>query len=149
DRLSRLVEQLLTLGAPVKPVLAPINVHKIIGEVRALMKTELDAKHIGVRLDIDTSLPDVLGEEAQLTHVFLNLIKNAIEAMPENGMLTITTRMETDFHILRRAAACAEDETTAAGDAEGAMADSGAPAGRALGKFLRVEVADTGPGFAD
>ncbi len=148
DRLSRLVEQLLTLGAPGPPALTPINVHKIIDEVRALMRTEIDAKHIAVRLDIDTSLPDVRGEEAQLTHVFLNLVKNAIEAMPEHGMLTITTRMETDFHILRRAAARAEahaaeerGDTTAAPDR--------AASGRALGKFLRVEVADTGPGLPE
>jgi two-component system, NtrC family, nitrogen regulation sensor histidine kinase GlnL len=121
DRLSRLVEQLLTLGAPPAPEPVPFNVHKVIHEVLALMATELDAKHVAVRLEIDPSLPDARGDEAQLTHVFLNLVKNALEAMPEQGGLTITTRMETDFHILRHA--------------------------RGPGKFLRVEVADTGPGF--
>jgi len=128
DRLSRLVEQLLTLGAP--PALAhqPLNVHKVIHEVLALMQSELSAKRLVVRLQIDPSLPDVRGDETQLTHVFLNLVKNAMEAMPENGTLTITTRMETDFHILWRAAR---------GGAGG------------LGKFLRVEFADTGPGFPD
>ena len=128
DRLTRLVEQLLTLGAP--PTLAhhALNVHKVIHEVLALMESELSAKRIVVRLQIDPSLPDVRGDEAQLTHVFLNLVKNAMEAMPEKGALTITTRMETDFHILWRAV-------------------RGGAAG--LGKFLRVEFADTGPGFPD
>jgi two-component system nitrogen regulation sensor histidine kinase GlnL len=121
DRLSRLVEQLLTLGAPPAPDPQPLNVHKIIHEVLVLMATELQAKHIAVRLEFDPSLPEVRGDEAHLTHVFLNLVKNALEATPESGTLTITTRMETDFHILRRA--------------------------HGLGKFLRVEIADTGPGF--
>jgi len=121
DRLSRLVEQLLTLGAPVAPNPQPLNVHKILHEILALMETELRAKAITVRLQIDPSLPDVRGEEAQLAHVFLNLVKNALEAMPEHGTLTITTRMETDFHILRRSVGS--------------------------GKFLRIEFADTGPGF--
>jgi two-component system, NtrC family, nitrogen regulation sensor histidine kinase GlnL len=138
DRLSRLVEQLLTLGAPVAPALESINVHKIIHEVRALMATEFAAKHIAVRLEIDPSLPDVRGEEALLTHVFLNLVKNALEAMPEHGMLTITTRMETDFHILRRA-----DGGRGAGHPEAPSDGDGS------GKFLRVEVADTGPGFPE
>src|SRR5262249_4723822 len=89
----------------------------------ALMATELHAKHITVRLQIDPSLPEVRGDEAQLTHVVLNLVKNAMEAMPDSGALTITTRMETDFHILRQA--------------------SGS------GKFMRLEVADSGPGFPD
>jgi len=121
DRLSQLVEQLLTLGAPAKPDLVPLNIHKVIHEVLALMGVELAAKHLTVRLELDPSLPDVRAEEAQLTHVFLNLVKNAMEAMTEPGVLIIKTRMETDFHILRRA-----DGT---------------------GKFLRVEVADSGPGF--
>jgi two-component system, NtrC family, nitrogen regulation sensor histidine kinase GlnL len=125
DRLSRLVEQLLTLGAPPTPELVPLNVHKVIREVLTLMSAELSAKNIAVRLQIDPSLPDVRAEEAQLHHVFLNLVKNALEALPDRGALTITTRMETDFHILRR----------------------GGPA--AAGKFLRVEVADNGPGFPE
>lgn len=122
DRLSRLVEQLLTLGAPPTPEALPLNVHKIIHEVVAILGPELTAKSITVKLLIDPSLPDTRGDEAQLTHVFLNLVKNALEAMPEGGALTITTRMETDFHILRSAN---------------------------QGKFLRVEVADTGPGFPE
>ncbi len=127
DRLSRLVEQLLTFGAPPAPDQSPINVHKVIHEVLTLMATELSAKQIATRLQIDPSLPETRGDEAQLTHVFLNLIKNAAEAMPQQGTLTITTRMETDFHILRRSS----------------RDGSGKP-----GQYLRVEVADTGPGFA-
>jgi two-component system nitrogen regulation sensor histidine kinase GlnL len=128
DRLTRFVEQLLTLGAPAAPTHQALNVHKIIHEVLALMQSELSAKNIIVRLQIDPSLPDVRGDEAELTHVFLNLVKNAMEAMSESGALTITTRMETDFHILWRAV-------------RGGAAGSG--------KFLRVEVADTGPGFPE
>jgi two-component system nitrogen regulation sensor histidine kinase GlnL len=128
DRLTRFVEQLLTLGTPPAPIHQALNVHKVIHEVLALLQSELSAKAIVVRLQIDPSLPDVQGDDAQLTHVFLNLVKNAMEAMPEKGTLTITTRMETDFHILWRAA-------------RGGAAGSG--------KFLRVEVADTGPGFPD
>jgi two-component system, NtrC family, nitrogen regulation sensor histidine kinase GlnL len=141
DRLSRLVEQLLTLGAPPTPNLVPLNIHKVLHEVLALMKPELSARHISVRLQIDPSLPDVRGEETQLTHVFLNLLKNAIEAMPEGGTLTLTTRMETDFYIIRRRGAQAAAAPTQAGGA------AAPPAPQPLGKFLRVEVADTGPGF--
>jgi two-component system nitrogen regulation sensor histidine kinase GlnL len=132
DRLSRLVEQLLTLGAPPTPDSSPLNVHKVIHEVLALLGTELTDKRIAVRLTIDPSLPDVPGDEAQLTHVFLNLVKNALEAMPADGTLTITTRMETDFHILQHVAN---------------PPDPSAGHRTIPRKFLRVEVADTGPGF--
>jgi len=139
DRLSRLVEQLLTLGAPRIPSFVPVNIHKILHEVLALMATEISARKIAVRLQIDPSLPDVRGEEAQLTHVFLNLVKNALEVMPGGGTLTITTRMETDFYILRRSVPARNDGSRAA--------QLGSE--QALGKFLRVELADTGPGFGE
>ncbi len=130
DRLSRLVEQLLTLGAPPAPNLVPVNIHKVLHEALAVMETELSARNVAVRLQIDPSLPDVYGEEAQLTHVFLNLVKNALEAMPAGGSLTVITRMETDFYIRRR------------GAAGGVTADT-----PGAGKFLRVELADSGAGF--
>jgi two-component system nitrogen regulation sensor histidine kinase GlnL len=140
DRLSRLVEELLTFGSPRVPSFVPVNIHKILHEVLALMATELNAKQIVVRLEIDPSLPDVPGEEAELTHVFLNLVKNALEAMPGPGTLTVTTRMETDFYILRRS-------VPAAAERSGAGQGGSMPVPQALGKFLRVGLADTGPGF--
>jgi len=118
---------LLTLGAPPAPNLQPVNVNRLLMDVLALLQTELDAKHIRVLPQFDTSLPDTRGDEAQLTHVLLNLVKNAYEAMPEHGTLTVTTRIETDYHIRRPSGA-------------------GRPAGS--GQFLRIEVADTGPGFS-
>ncbi len=123
DRLSRLLEQLLTLGTPVAPNPVPLNVHKLLHEVLALMATELKRQEIRVRLEIDPSVPDVRGDEPMLIHLFLNLVKNALEAMPARGSLRIVTRVETDFHILRR---------PLTGE-----------------KFMRVEIADNGPGFPD
>ncbi|MCK6556624.1 ATP-binding protein [Candidatus Binatia bacterium] len=139
DRLSRLVEQLLTLGSPPAPGSAPVNVHKVLRDVVTLLAPEIAERKVTVRLEIDPSLPEVPGDEAQLTQVFLNLIKNALEAMDDHGTLTIVTRMETDFHIMRRP----DGDLRGAGDGGAAVGPSAAP-----GKFQRIEIADTGPGFA-
>jgi len=128
NRLSALVQDLLTLGAPPKPRLAPINVHRVIREVLAVMQPEL--AHCAVRLQygFDPSLPDVLGDDAQLSQVLHNVLRNALDAMapsgtapPERNTIAIGTRMETDFHILR----AAERAST----------------------FLRIEIADQGKGI--
>ncbi|MFN8626979.1 MAG: ATP-binding protein [Candidatus Binatia bacterium] len=140
DRLSRLVEQLLTLGAPPPPTLVPVDIHAVLGEALAVMEPELRARDIAVRLQILPGLPDVRGEEAQLKSVFLNLIKNAIEAMPEGGVLTIATGMETDFYIIRRRGGQAAPPPRV-----GSEGIERAP--QPLERFLRVEVADIGPGF--
>jgi two-component system nitrogen regulation sensor histidine kinase GlnL len=127
NRLSKLVDELLMIGAPRPPEAVAINIHKIVQEVLVLMQPEIEAGGIALRTEFDPSLPEARGDPEQLTQVLLNLVKNALEAMrgtPADAprALTLVTRMETDFHLLR------EQE------------------GR--GKFLRVEVIDTGPGVA-
>ena len=58
-----------------------------------------DEQSITVKKRFDPSLPPIRGDRAQLTQVFLNLVKNAFQAMNGGGALTVTTRVETDFHI--------------------------------------------------
>lgn len=120
DRLARLVEQLLVFGAPAEPKMQLVNVHRVLHDVLRLCRPQLEDKRIATTLEIDPSLPDVRADADQLTQLFLNLIHNACEAMACGGRLTVVTRMETDYHIVK---------------------DSG------LDKLVRVEIADTGPGF--
>jgi two-component system, NtrC family, nitrogen regulation sensor histidine kinase GlnL len=56
-------------------------------------------KKVTLKKRFDPSLPAIKGDRAQLTQVFLNLVKNAYEAMDHGGSLVLTTRLETDFHI--------------------------------------------------
>ena len=48
----------------------------------------------------DPSLPQVLGDKEHLIKVFLNLIKNSIEAVDKNGEIMVNTKMLTDFHLV-------------------------------------------------
>jgi two-component system nitrogen regulation sensor histidine kinase GlnL len=128
NRLSALVEDLLTLGAPPKPRLAPLNIHRVIQQVVSVIGAEIARRGIRLQYRFDPSLPDVLADEAQLHQVLLNVLRNACEAMTASGAIasgrdtiSIATRMETDFHILR-----GHDRSS---------------------KFLRVEIADQGTGI--
>src|SRR5262249_50753416 len=104
-----------------------LNVHRVIQHVLSLVGQELNQRGLQLRCEFDPSLPDIHADEAQLSQVFLNLLKNAIDAMsgieppPGGAAITVSTRMETDFHILRD-----RDRRS---------------------KFLRVEVADHGVGI--
>jgi two-component system, NtrC family, nitrogen regulation sensor histidine kinase GlnL len=129
NRLSGLVEDLLSLGAPPKPRLRPTNIHRVIQHVLSVLREELARRGIKLRCEFDPSLPDVQGDDSQLSQVFLNLLKNAMEAMctdepanPRRDTITVSTRMETDFHILH-----GRDRSS---------------------KFLRVEISDLGMGIA-
>ncbi|HET8916745.1 MAG TPA: ATP-binding protein [Candidatus Binatia bacterium] len=77
----------------------PVNIHEVLDDVLLLETQAAEQLSIAVKKRFDPSLPPIRGDRAQLTQVFLNLVKNAFQAMNEGGILTITTRLETDFHI--------------------------------------------------
>ena len=99
DRVDKLIEQLLDLSRPAKLELAPINIHEVLDDVLLLETQAAEKSSIAIKKRFDPSLPPIRGDRAQLTQVFLNLVKNAFQAMNGDGTLTITTRLETDFHI--------------------------------------------------
>ncbi|MFQ5520938.1 MAG: nitrogen regulation protein NR(II), partial [Candidatus Methylomirabilia bacterium] len=96
DRVNRILEQLLALGRPVQLELRPLNLHQILERV-ALLSEELAAdQNVVILRRYDPSLPPILGDEDRLAQVFTNLVRNAIEAMPAGGRLTVTTRLSTN-----------------------------------------------------
>lgn len=133
DRLAALVEQLLTFGAPRRPELQLVNVHKILHEVLTILGPEIENRGVIVRMEIDPSLPEVRVDQAQLTQVLLNLVKNGLDVLESGGRLTLATRLEMDFHI-RRSAPVDDSGRSGAGSSS-------------RGQFVRIGVADDGPGF--
>jgi two-component system, NtrC family, nitrogen regulation sensor histidine kinase GlnL len=97
DRLNGVLEGILDFTR-LKPLTSErFNIHAMLD--RALLLQEESARQNGVVLarEYDPSLPDVTGNLDQLLQVFLNLVKNAIEAMPKGGKLTVVTRMSDLF----------------------------------------------------
>jgi len=123
DRVNRLIEQLLDLSQPAKLNFAALNIHEILDHVLLLESEAVASSAFTVRKNFDPSLPSIRGDRAQLTQVFLNLVKNSFQAMQGRGTLRVTTRMETDFHIREH--------------------------GRERGKFIWVDIEDDGPGIKE
>jgi two-component system nitrogen regulation sensor histidine kinase GlnL len=121
DRLNGVLEDILDFTRVKPREMKASNIHSILD--RVLLLNEESSRKRGVMLTrlYDPSLPDVYGSEDQLIQVFLNIIKNAIEAMQGGGKLTVMTRMSDLF-------------TTVQAD------------GRKL-QLMVVKVSDTGPGI--
>jgi len=99
DRVNQLIEQLLDLSRPSQVTLTAINIHEVLEDVLLLETQAVAGRKPNVRKHFDPSLPPIRGDRAQLTQVFLNLVKNAFQAMEAGGVLTVTTRLETDYHV--------------------------------------------------
>ncbi len=97
DRLNKVLEGILDFTRLKPHEIKAYNIHSILD--RVLLLNEENARKSNVILTrlYDPSLPDVIVNRDQLIQVFLNIIKNAIEAMPAGGKLTVTTRMSDLF----------------------------------------------------
>jgi len=90
DRIKSLVDELETFSNPTEKVMDAVNIHEVLDHVLNLALAGFGAKAV-IRPRFDPSLPPVYGNFDRLIQVFLNLIKNAIEAAGPEAELTITT----------------------------------------------------------
>jgi two-component system nitrogen regulation sensor histidine kinase GlnL len=84
DRIVGLVNRMEMLGDERPTPMGPVNIHEVLNHVRRLATAGF-AGHVAFREEYDPSLPPVWGNRDQLVQVFLNLVKNAVEACPEHG----------------------------------------------------------------
>ncbi|MBX9854244.1 MAG: PAS domain S-box protein [Gemmatimonadaceae bacterium] len=93
-----LVQQVLAFARGVEGQRTPTQVGEICRDVAKIARDTFP-KNIEIRLDIEDSLPQVLGDPTQLHQVLLNLCVNSRDAMPRGGDLRITARTSTiDTH---------------------------------------------------
>lgn len=123
NRIAGLVEQVLSLSGPQRLRMERVNVHLVLHQ--ALRTAGLyPAAPAGLTLlqEFDPSLPEILADPAALERAFLNLFRNAADAIKGPGRIRLRTRMETEFHTSSR--------------------------GRRH-RFLRVDVTDSGKGMTE
>jgi two-component system nitrogen regulation sensor histidine kinase GlnL len=91
DRVCALVDrmEMFSVDAPLRR--EPVNIHEVLSRVRMLVESGA-GKRLNYVENYDPSLPPVYGDRDQLVQVFLNLMKNAAEAVPQDsGEVIITT----------------------------------------------------------
>jgi two-component system, NtrC family, nitrogen regulation sensor histidine kinase GlnL len=91
DRICALVDRMESFGdTRVGPRVA-VNIHEVLDRAAKVAKTSF-ARDVTFFEVFDPSLPQVLGDRDQLIQVFLNLVRNASDALPESGgEITLTT----------------------------------------------------------
>lgn len=96
DRLAALVDSVLTPGGAQQA--AEINIHEVTEHVASLIESE--GTGIGVTRDYDPSLPPLWADRNQLIQAYLNLARNAVDALDgQGGRLVFRTRALTNFTL--------------------------------------------------
>ncbi len=91
ERLTELLRKMLSFSKPDEEDKQPTNLNTILDEILLLVKKQLQEHGIRVNTSFQEEIPLVNASRNQLRQVFLNLIANARDAMPEGGTLTVTT----------------------------------------------------------
>ncbi len=96
DRLRNLVDRML--GPTHPPMRSKINIHEVVERVRSLVTAECGP---GLRIDrdYDPSIPPVSGDSDQLIQAVLNIVRNAVQALENQGLIVLRTRIRRQYTI--------------------------------------------------
>ncbi|MBN2798300.1 MAG: hypothetical protein JXX28_04070 [Deltaproteobacteria bacterium] len=92
DRLNRVVTQFLDYARPSGHHQQRVALGALIDRVAALIRAQGLPPQVAMTLEVDADLPEVWGDGGRLSQVLLNLVQNALQAMPAGGVLRIGGR---------------------------------------------------------
>ena len=98
DRIAKLVDRMESFTDTRPLRLHPENIHEVLGHVRRVAEQGF-ARGATISERYDPSLPLVAGNRDALIQVFLNLLKNAAEALGENGHIQMTTAYKPGLRV--------------------------------------------------
>jgi PAS domain S-box-containing protein len=111
-RLDRVIQGFLRFTRPEDLQLTAIELEELLDEVVRLVSAEARAGSIEIQTEVTENLPPVYGDRELLQQVFLNLVRNACEAMPEGGELKLQARKgdaEVEVEVSDRGIGIPED----------------------------------------
>jgi PAS domain S-box-containing protein len=129
QRVGRIVGQLLDLYRPSTTRPGPIHINTLIERILLLLGKRLKEQGITIEKHLGTDTQTIWGRADEMTQVLLNIMINAIDAMPYGGILTIRCHVITNTpspNIIHEA-------------------DQSLPDTR---RFLHIAIQDTGPGIS-
>src|SRR6266571_8508349 len=91
-RIRQVLQEYLRFARMPKSERAVVSLKGFLEEKLNFVQPLLDQRHVDLRKTFDPSLPPVSADAEQLWEAFLNLIRNALDAMPDGGNLTVTTQ---------------------------------------------------------
>jgi signal transduction histidine kinase len=91
NRLDGIVREFLDFARPQQPKLQPMRLNDVLARVCDFMAPEFARRNIKAQRNLDPALPVIQGDYDQLYQACMNILVNAMQAMPEGGSIFITT----------------------------------------------------------
>lgn len=95
--MADMVSKLSEFYKPSREVAVSLDIHQVLDDVLLLVKKHLQKQRIILEKHYSADLPQITAVEGELKQVFLNLINNSVDAIPETGgRITVVTQTEAD-----------------------------------------------------
>lgn len=101
DRINFIVTEFLYLAKPQITSFDKKDLRVLIQNIITLLQTQAILNNVQIRTEFQPEIPIILCGEDQLKQVFINILKNAMEAMPAGGEIVISMRLESDKLLIR------------------------------------------------
>ncbi len=101
NRISSIVRQMSSFSKTRAEEIKRVKIKELVNSTLELVKYDKRMKNVEVHIDIPDDIPDILVDENQMEQVFINLELNALDAMPQGGVLNISARrLNSDVEIV-------------------------------------------------
>ncbi len=102
NRIEFIISEFLVLAKPQLERRESSSIIYLLQNIIILVETHAIINNVQIFLQFEPDIPQIICEENQMKQVFINIMKNAIEAMPDGGNLVIEVRRQGGEHILIR-----------------------------------------------
>ncbi len=99
DRTTRIIRNLLDFARQSEPSMMPVDIHKVIDAALHLVGNQINLENVRLEKDLDRDLPRVQADFDKIQQVLINIILNAIQAMPNGGDLTVASSFAPGVRI--------------------------------------------------
>jgi two-component system sporulation sensor kinase A len=100
-RIQSIIDEFMGLSRPEQIRFRLHEINQLITDLIPIIRSAAILNNVDIRTYLAPDLPLLLVDGNQLKQVFLNIMKNAVEAMPDGGTLTVTTRVKQErVHVL-------------------------------------------------
>jgi signal transduction histidine kinase len=94
-RMAEIIQHYLSRTRDAARRYQQLHLNTLVQDTLMLLKPTFQQHHLQVTTVLDAALPSLNGDTASLQRVLLNLLNNAVDAMENGGVLTVTTRVST------------------------------------------------------
>lgn len=91
DRVNKIIEELLYFARPAHASLVPVDINELLTQTLVLVKNKTTCNRVEFTLNFSLELPKAEIDAEQFKQVFLNLFINALQAIPDQGLINIST----------------------------------------------------------